>query len=503
MFKKYSDEELRLLNSSDIFQVANSIGLTINDRVDRKGFQRADSLDGKLAFNRSTNTFYDFERQKGGKPLDFLMTWGEKSFLEAVEYLKDNNFVKLDHTVMKPAQALRPEPFVYRYQISSDKTIARNYLVNERKISASLVDKLLQVRLIEQEAAHNNILFHYKKDTRIVGASVQGTYISFDKFGKRGTYKGIAQNSETNFGFHFSFGKPTKFYVFEAPIDAMSYFTFNPKARRDVMYGAMSGLKPETVKNLVDYARSKGNPDVVRDGIYISVDNDAAGVAFWSEYAKHNALTEGGGKFYNNIPDFYSVPHEILSLYQEAAARRGVDFDLTPLLAVHKFETNFAQEKRLANREGYFKFFGEKPKPHPTQISIDELAQQVDRFVGEYLKNDKDLHKTLDNLELSPKVNQNFALIVQDLNQTYKKRLVIKPKKDIQKDWNDVLKKRVQKLQNPVINVSNPRELERVLENFDYQQIAKEDLKAAGITNRKESNEYERAHRHELEMDLE
>lgn len=500
MFKKYSQEELKFLNSSDIIQVASSIGIELEPAVDRHGSQRAKGTNGKLSLNSSMNRFWDFERETGGYPIDFLMTWGGKTFTESVQYLQENDFSKNTSTPNRSKQTFERKPFVYDFQISPDKSNLKNYLVNERKVSSKLVDKLLQARLIDQDV-RGNILFHYKKGRKVVGAAKNGTYIKYDENGKKITFKGIAPNSEPHFGFHFSFGKPTKLYIQEAPIDAFSFFTLNPNARRDVMYGSTIGVKHETVANFVKYAQSNGYTDIVRDGIFIGTDNDFAGIKFWSHYAKINTFTEAGNHypksvpeffnikslFRNNIPDFYSVPKEIISMYQESMEALGAHFDLKPLLAVHKYETNFSFEKRLANEDGYFKFFGERPQREPTHVSIEEMREMIHSFVSSYVENGQDLAKTIYNPVFKGRENENFVAIAKELGIEYQDKLVVKNREEIVKDWNDVLQKKVQQINTPIINVSNTKELGHALENFDYNQIAKQDLKAAGITNRAEA----------------
>lgn len=483
MFKKYTQEELKALNRSDIVHVASSIGIELLPGADSRGAQRAKGTNGKLSITPLMNRYWDHEQRAGGYPIDLLMTWGGKTFIESVQYLQENDFSKIGEPISQPKQSFKRQPFVYNFQISPDKTTLKNYLVNERKISSKLVDKLLQVRLIDQDV-RKNILFHYKKGRNIVGASLNGTYIKYDENGKKVTFKGVAPNSEPHFGFHFSFGNPTKLYINEAPIDAFSFYTLNPNARRDVMYGSTIGVKHETVTNFVKYAQSKGYKDVVRDGVFIGMDNDFAGIKFWSHYAKINAYTEGAQIFKNNIPDFYSVPKDIMAMYQESMERLGTHFDIKPLLAAHKYETNFSYEKRLANEEGYFKFFGEHPRRVPTQISREEMQESIQNFVSSYIKNDYDLEKTLYNNDLKGLKNKNFYVIAKELGQEYQDKFFLKNREAIVKDWNDVLQKKVQQINIPFINVSNTKELNHALENFDYNQIAKQDLKAAGITNR-------------------
>jgi hypothetical protein len=498
-FTKFTKEELAYYNSSDISQVANSIGITLNGRIDSKGWQRSIDSTGKpmtkLAFHVASNTYHNFETAKTDRPIGFLMDWKGWGFQEAVNYLKENDFSKMTGTPVYQNKNIEREKFKYPFSISQDKSNLKNYLINERKISAGLVNKLLQVRLIEQDT-RKNILFHYKKDAEIVGAAIQGTFISYNKYEKRGTFKGIAENSEPNFGFHFSFGEPTRLYVFEAPIDAMSHYTLKPEDRRDIMYGVETGFSKETVNNFIRYAKSKGNENIVKDGIYISVDNDAAGIKYWSHFAEQNQHYEGT-PFHNNIPDFYSVPRNVVEMYQSALSKyNGESLNIRPLLALHKFETNFELSTKIANSQGYARYFGEKGEAR--DITLKEQKERIDSLVKNYVFYKGDLRKTITNPTENHHKNSTFEGLIRDLSDTYETRLVIKNKDEIQKDWNGVLQRRVQMLNQPFINVSSDKQLESALQEFDYNQIASQDLKAAGIHNRQAAHDYEEAHEPEL-----
>lgn len=45
-------------------------------------------------------------------------------------------------------------------------------------------------------------------DKRDCGASYQGTFIDYERFGERGTYKHIDKNSTANHGFNLKIGDP-------------------------------------------------------------------------------------------------------------------------------------------------------------------------------------------------------------------------------------------------------------------------------------------------------
>jgi|GEM_PF-4704524 len=496
-FMKYSKEELAYYNASSIDLVANSVGVQLEQRVDPKGWQRSKDSAGKaitkLAFHLASNSFHNFESGQTDRPIGFLMDWQGMSFHEAVNYLKENDFPKVDGSQLTTKRTpVHQEKFRYDFKLSPDKSSLKNYLIETRKISAGLVDKLLRARLIEQDM-RKNILFHYKRGNEIVGATIQGTILS-DNYGKRGTFKGIAPNSESNFGFHFSFGEPQALYIFEAPIDALSYYTLHQETRQNVMYGVETGFSTQTVENFVEYAKDRGDEDIIQQGVHICVDNDAPGVKYWSHFAKLNAFSEGEGLFHNGLPDFYSVPQNIMSLYTGALEQcNGSHLSVLPLLALHKFETNFENSTRLANKEGFHHFFG---KPGKEELyAAGEMEERIDTLAQAYVANQGDIVKTAQNANLKDTVNFNFLAIVRHLSQTYEERLVVKLQKDMMKDWNNVLQRNVE-LQEAGTALSHDSAFDQDLPQFNYHPEAK----GQEAHEMYEPPEYEDELVHELEL---
>ena len=122
------------------------------------------------------------------------------------------------------------EPFQYYFQHANTFQEARNYLVNERKISPVLVDTLHKKGFIQQDK-YNQCVFVWSDTGKAVGASIIGSEYNPEKYGKRGRFKGIARNSESNFGFNVTLGTPNRLYVFESPVDLLSYWTMNPQLK--------------------------------------------------------------------------------------------------------------------------------------------------------------------------------------------------------------------------------------------------------------------------------
>lgn len=189
---------------------------------------------------------------------------------------------------MQPAQKFDPTSL----NLSDDFENAYDYLAEQRKIDPRLITQLQRKGFIGQDTKKNAVFIkRHPINNQIIGGSLQGTTINFDKFEKRGTFKGIAKNSRPNSAWYFDLcdsGKlPHKIMIFEAPIDAMSYCTFQAQEGqfiRDTRYVALDGLKKNTALNYIAITQKQlATRNEKLKSVSLAVDNDAAGNKFVDE----------------------------------------------------------------------------------------------------------------------------------------------------------------------------------------------------------------------------
>ena len=105
-------------------------------------------------------------------------------------------------------------------------------------------------------------------------------FVGFDKAGnprhahKRGsgsqsTYKGNAEGSSPEYSFHWN-GTSDKIFLFESPIDMLSYISMNPHEWQKNTYAAAC-----SVADRVLFQCLKDNPNIRE--VYLCLDNDSAG----------------------------------------------------------------------------------------------------------------------------------------------------------------------------------------------------------------------------------
>lgn len=151
------------------------------------------------------------------------------------------------------------------------------YLIKQRMLSPQTISDFVKQGVLYQGytefkkddgsvSKHENIIFLHKNDKgEPCGADIQGTY-------SESRFKGIIPPNETDKGFVYHKGdlnKSDTVYLFEAPIDLMSFVELHPEIE-NATFVAMGGLKPSIAEHYIN-----SNMNVVS-----CVDNDTAGQDF-------------------------------------------------------------------------------------------------------------------------------------------------------------------------------------------------------------------------------
>ncbi|MCP3028770.1 toprim domain-containing protein [Halobacillus sp. A5] len=213
--------------------------------------------------------------EKGAGVINFAKMFYGMSFPEAVLDLNAHG-CKVKNNVQEK-QSEEPYQYPSHYEVN-DKRKAKNYLTNERKIHPKIVNWLDSKDLIAQDKL-GNVVFKWKQQGEVVGADRQGT--SPMKDGRM--FKGIDRNSHGSAGFSVDIGKPNSIYLFESPIDAMSYWSIKKEKLQNTRLVSMSGLKRQT---MIDEIKRMGKDGHKVKHITFCTDNDKAGREFANKYQR-------------------------------------------------------------------------------------------------------------------------------------------------------------------------------------------------------------------------
>ncbi|WP_295730234.1 toprim domain-containing protein [uncultured Limosilactobacillus sp.] len=233
-------------------------------------------VDTRITPHKPYETFYWNSQGEGGDLYNFLRVYGpDGNGMDRHEAYK--TLTKLRPELAKaPIHRVTIAPYDRnRWRPGYDTGKAKKYLTNVRKLNPKLVDALFQMKIVRE--LRNGDLFFVWRDQKMkeIGGDVQGTTVDHQKFGKRGTRKMIAKGSPRDFGFHFSVnnaGNTKKLYVFESPIDALSFYNLHPNlsGKCDFLSLNGAGTKVKTIQNFIS---KYGIPNEV----HLAMDTDDAG----------------------------------------------------------------------------------------------------------------------------------------------------------------------------------------------------------------------------------
>ena len=156
---------------------------------------------------------------------------------------------------MQEAKALKlPEK-------NENNDIVRKYLVENRGICGEIVDLMLQSgKVYESKGHHNTVFTGSDADSRIRYASVRGT---------KEKYRSDVSGSDKAYGFGYV-GNSDRLYVFEAPIDLLSFLSARGKGWEEDSYISLGGVSEKSLMQFLLDHKNIGR-------IYLGLDNDTAG----------------------------------------------------------------------------------------------------------------------------------------------------------------------------------------------------------------------------------
>ena len=247
----YTQEQIDCANQADLVSFLQGQGEQLTRAGQEYRWKRHDSLTIR------GNKWYRHSQSKGGGPVDFVMEFFGKSFTEAVELLTG------EKGAAPPPD--RPSPATFSdFRLpprSPDNRIARNYLTAARRIDEDVSGFFFSTGDIYEEAAHHNAVF--------VGRDESGIPRYAHQRGTAGSFRLDVKGSDKAFNFCYR-GEGERLFVFEAPIDLLSFLCLFKKEWQKQSYLALGGVGE---KALLRFLSDRPNIKTV----YLCLDSDQAG----------------------------------------------------------------------------------------------------------------------------------------------------------------------------------------------------------------------------------
>lgn len=215
--------------------------------------------DGSNKVTIRGNLWYHQYDQVGGDAIDFVRRFYNKDYPEAMEYLLNG----YGGTLTAAPSAKKEVKEFEMPQRNENMRRVYAYLLHQRGLSRDVVYAFAHKNMIYESLPHHNAVFvGYDTDGVPRHAHKRGT-------GSQSTYKGNAEGCIPEYSFHWN-GTSDKIFLFEAPIDMLSYISLNPYQWQKNTYAASC-----SVADRVLFQCLKDNPQIKE--VYLCLDNDEAG----------------------------------------------------------------------------------------------------------------------------------------------------------------------------------------------------------------------------------
>ena len=179
------------------------------------------------------NEWFDHATQKGGHPVTFIQRHYGLSYPEAMRLLLGG---EQGRTYARARDIAAEEPKPFALPPANDnmrRTFA--YLIKQRHIDPDVISTFAKNHVLYEDKPYHNAVFVGRDEN---GMARHAHKRSTNSYGK--TFRINIDGSDPRYSFHH-IGKDGSLFVFEAPIDLMSFATMFPYDWQDHSYVACCG----------------------------------------------------------------------------------------------------------------------------------------------------------------------------------------------------------------------------------------------------------------------
>ena len=260
----FTDEQKQLANSVDLAEYLRVRG----EKLERAGIEHKliyyDSSGKHDSITIRGSKWFDHKNQTGGGAIKFMQEFYDMDFQTAVQELLGQRVTPLSHS--PPKAIAKEEKKEFRLpQANTNMHRVYAYLIKQRFIAPEVITHFAKQHTLYEDKEHHNAVFVGIDEN---GVPRQASKRSTNSYGN--SFRITCQGSDTRYSFAH-FGKSSRLYVFEAPIDMMSFLTLYSKDWQQHSYIAMNGVYENAVLTALK------NHSNLRE-IVLCVDNDEGGI---------------------------------------------------------------------------------------------------------------------------------------------------------------------------------------------------------------------------------
>ena len=250
----FTEQQKTQARQTDIAELLRSQGETL-----KRSGSESEWMDGGQKVTIRGNLWYHQYEQVGGDAVDFVRRFYNKSYPEAMEYLLGGSGGTL---AVSPSVQKEEKPFVLPPKNDNMRRVFA-YLLNCRGIDREVLYAFVHKGMIYESADyHNTVFVGFDSNGNAKHAHKRGT-------GSESSYKGNVTGSQPEFSFHW-YGQSDRLYLFEAPIDMLSFISMQKEGWRQHSYAASC-----SVSDRVLFQMLKDNPNIRQ--VVLCLDSDEPG----------------------------------------------------------------------------------------------------------------------------------------------------------------------------------------------------------------------------------
>ncbi len=272
-YQHFTDEQKERANSVDLVDFLQRQG----EKLLPSGREKRLASDHSITVRG--NRWYDHAAEQGSYAIDLVKRLYNLSFPDAVTLLLGGEQGQPYHQHSKSEPEQR-KPFVLPLAHTDMRRVFA-YLIKQRCISREVLSEFAREKLVFEDSEHHNAVFvgmdengvarHAHKKSTATGSS----------------FRINVEGSDPAYSFHYLSKNPSphQLFVFEAPIDLLSYISLYPNNWQNSSYVALNGVSEKPVLKLLGLY-----PQL--DHVVLCLDNDEAGLNAASRI--HNTLRQRG-----------------------------------------------------------------------------------------------------------------------------------------------------------------------------------------------------------------
>ena len=260
----FTDEQKVLANSVDLEQFLRMRG----EKLERVGREHkliyCDSSGRHDSITIRGSKWFDHKNQTGGGAIKFMQEFYGMDFQTAVQELLGQRVTPLSHSPPKAIAKEEKKEFKLP-EANSNMHRVYAYLIKQRFINPNIISHFAKQHTLYEDKEHHNAVFVGVDEN---GVPRQAHKRSTNSYGN--SFRITCEGSDTRYSFAH-FGESKRLYVFEVPIDIMSFLTLYPKDWQKHSCIAMNGVYENAVLTAL---KSHSN----LSEIVLCVDNDEGGI---------------------------------------------------------------------------------------------------------------------------------------------------------------------------------------------------------------------------------